>query len=110
MLGLGLDIPQIANMGGAFKPSDISDLNIWYDFSNVGTLYDDGEDVDNWKNKGLLPGNITIKKRDMLERAILRVYTIYQEKILVLNACDFGDLLLHCVSIFENKKLIIIIE
>ena len=52
MLGLGITLPQITNLGGAFKPSDISDLNIWYDFSNVGTIYDDGVDVDDWKNSG----------------------------------------------------------
>jgi len=60
--------------------------------------------IDNWKNKGLLPKNVSTKKEDKLEKAILNVYKIYQEKILALNACDFGDLILHCVSIFENKK------
>lgn len=60
--------------------------------------------IDNWKNKGLFPNNVINKKGDVLEKGILKVYKIYQEKILALNACDFGDLILHCVSIFENKK------
>ena len=60
--------------------------------------------IDNWKNKGLLPKNVSTKKECKLEKAILNVYKIYQEKILALNACDFGDLILHCVSIFDNKK------
>tara|TARA_B100001123_G_C15321118_1_gene1027927 strand:- start:889 stop:2925 length:2037 start_codon:yes stop_codon:yes gene_type:complete len=59
--------------------------------------------IDKWKNKGLSPDNITTKKNDIWERAILNVYKIYQKKILDLNACDFGDLILHCVSMFENK-------
>ncbi len=63
--------------------------------------------IDNWKNKGLLPKNVSTKKEGKLEKAILNVYKIYQEKILALNACDFGDLILHCVSIFENKKNIL---
>ena len=28
---------------------------------------------------------------------------IYQKKLLDLNACDFGDLILHCVNILENN-------
>ena len=59
---------------------------------------------DKWKNKGQLPKDVKTKKGDTLEKGILNVYKIYQEKILALNACDFGDLLLHCVSIFENEK------
>ena len=60
--------------------------------------------IDNWKNRGLYPNKVIIKKSDTLERGILNVYKIYQEKILFLNACDFGDLILHCVNIFENNK------
>ena len=43
-------------------------------------------------------------KRNVIEKGILKVYKIYQDKILGLNVCDFGDLILHCVSIFENKR------
>ena len=60
--------------------------------------------IDQWKNKGLFPNNVVIKKGEIWEKGILKVYKIYQEKILALNACDFGDLILYCVSIFENKK------
>jgi len=60
--------------------------------------------IDKWKNKGLFPNNVVIKKGEIWEKGILNVYKIYQEKILALNACDFGDLILHCVSIFENKQ------
>ena len=30
------------------------------------------------------------------------LYKAYQERLKVLNACDFGDLLLHCLTIFAN--------
>ncbi|MAH02956.1 MAG: DNA helicase II [Candidatus Pelagibacter sp.] len=60
--------------------------------------------IDKWKNKGLYPKNVITKKKDIWEREILNIYKIYQEKILAFNACDFGDLILHCVSIFENEQ------
>jgi len=60
--------------------------------------------IDKWKNKGLFPNNVVTQKGEIWEKGILNVYKIYQEKILALNACDFGDLILHCVSIFENKQ------
>ena len=60
--------------------------------------------IDQWKNKGLFPNSVVTKKGEILEKAILKIYKIYQEKILGLNVCDFGDLILYCVSIFENKQ------
>ena len=60
--------------------------------------------IDKWKNKGLYPKNVITKKKDIWEKEILNIYKIYQEKILALNVCDFGDLILHCVSIFENEQ------
>ncbi len=60
--------------------------------------------IDKWKNKGLLPSDVKIKKSDNLERLILNVYKIYQNKIKDLNACDFGDLILYCVKLFEEHK------
>ena len=32
------------------------------------------------------------------------IYKIYQKKLIDLNACDFGDLMLHCVNILERNK------
>ena len=59
--------------------------------------------IDKWKNKGLLPEDIKLKKSDELEKLVLGVYKIYQNKIRDLNACDFGDLILYCVKLFENN-------
>jgi DNA helicase-2/ATP-dependent DNA helicase PcrA len=59
--------------------------------------------INRWKNKGLLPKNVISKRGVPLERAILNVYKFYQERLKILNSCDFGDLILHCVSMFENN-------
>ena len=58
--------------------------------------------IDKWKNKGLLPKDVKIEKTSSIEKAILKVYTIYQGKTKDLNACDFGDLILYCVKLFEE--------
>ena len=60
--------------------------------------------IDQWKNKGFLPKDVSVKKSNLLEKSILRVYEIYQTKIKDLNACDFGDLLLYCVKLLKNIK------
>ena len=60
--------------------------------------------IDRWKNKGLLPKDVKIVKSNSLEKSILKVYEIYQGKTKDLNACDFGDLILYCVKLFEDHK------
>ena len=59
--------------------------------------------IDKWKNNGLLPEDIKEEKFTGLEKSIFKVYKIYQSKIRDLNACDFGDLILYCVKLFENN-------
>jgi len=60
--------------------------------------------IDKWKNKGLYPSEVTINPKDIYEKTILPVYKIYQQKLIGLNACDFGDLILHSVKILEKNK------
>ncbi len=59
--------------------------------------------IEKWKNKGWYPKDVTLKKSEKLELSFLKIYTIYQSKLLDLNACDFNDLILHCIKIFENN-------
>ena len=59
--------------------------------------------IDRWKNKGLLPEEVKISKNHIFENEILKVYKIYQKKIKDLNSCDFGDLILYCVKLFEKN-------
>ena len=63
--------------------------------------------IDKWKNKGWYPDQVIIKKKDLLEKGFLSIYKIYQQKLIDLNACDFSDLILHCVKIFEKYPDII---
>ena len=60
--------------------------------------------IDKWKNKGWYPADVIIKKNEFFEKQFLKIYKIYQAKLLDLNSCDFGDLLLHCVKLFELNK------
>jgi len=60
--------------------------------------------IDQWKNKGLLPEEVKLSKKNIFENQILKVYKIYQNKIKDLNSCDFGDLILYCVKLFEKNS------
>ena len=60
--------------------------------------------IDKWKNKGLYPSEVNINPKDIYEKTILPVYKIYQQKLIELNACDFGDLILHSVKILEKNE------
>ena len=60
--------------------------------------------IDRWKNKGYYPNEVIISKNDIFEKTVLPLYKIYQQKLLDLNACDFGDLILHVVKILEKNS------
>ncbi|WP_440933643.1 ATP-dependent helicase [Candidatus Pelagibacter sp.] len=60
--------------------------------------------IDRWKNKGFYPNEVVINKKDLYEKTILPLYKIYQQKLIDLNSCDFGDLILHAVKIIESNK------
>jgi DNA helicase-2/ATP-dependent DNA helicase PcrA len=60
--------------------------------------------IDRWKNKGFYPNEVIINEKDIYEKTVLPLYKIYQQKLLDLNACDFGDLILHCVKILEKNS------
>ena len=59
--------------------------------------------IDKWKNKGQYPNEVVINSKDIYEKTVLPVYKIYQQKLTDLNACDFGDLILHVVKILEKN-------
>jgi DNA helicase-2/ATP-dependent DNA helicase PcrA len=59
--------------------------------------------IDRWKNKGFYPNEVIVNKNDIYEKTVLPLYKIYQQKLLDLNACDFGDLILHVVKILEKN-------
>ncbi len=59
--------------------------------------------IDRWKNKGYYPNEVRINQKDIYEKTVLPVYKIYQKKLVELNSCDFGDLILHVVKILEKN-------
>jgi len=59
--------------------------------------------IDRWKNKGFYPNEVIINRNDIYEKTVLPLYKVYQQKLLDLNACDFGDLILHVVKILERN-------
>ncbi|MDC0151278.1 UvrD-helicase domain-containing protein [Candidatus Pelagibacter sp.] len=60
--------------------------------------------IDRWKNKGYYPDEVIINHKDIYEKTVLPIYKIYQKKLTELNSCDFGDLILHVVKIFEKNS------
>ena len=58
--------------------------------------------IDGWKNKGLGPAEIPEgDARAFANGKGRELYKAYQERLKTLNACDFGDLLLHPIRIFK---------
>ncbi|HEV7319913.1 MAG TPA: UvrD-helicase domain-containing protein [Ensifer sp.] len=58
--------------------------------------------IDGWKNKGLDPAQIPEgDARAFANGKGRELYAAYQNRLLSLNACDFGDLLLHPIRIFR---------
>ena len=60
--------------------------------------------IDKWKNQGFYPNEVILKRKNPLEKNFLKIYKIYQQKLIDLNAADFSDLILHVVKIFEKYQ------
>jgi DNA helicase II / ATP-dependent DNA helicase PcrA len=59
--------------------------------------------IDNWKNKALTPDKVPASEAGAYDRRGVDLYAAYQTRLRELNACDFGDLLLHMVVIFQTR-------
>ncbi len=60
--------------------------------------------IDGWKNKGLDPAHIPEgDARAFANGKGRELYIAYQNRLLTLNACDFGDLLLHPIRMFRKN-------
>ena len=59
--------------------------------------------MDGWKNKALTPKNIPEgDARAFANGKGRELYAAYQDRLKSLNACDFGDLLMHPIAIFRD--------
>jgi DNA helicase-2/ATP-dependent DNA helicase PcrA len=64
--------------------------------------------IDGWKNRALTPDKVPLEEAQLFGNGKgIQCYEIYQARLKVLNACDFGDLLIHNITIFlENPDLL----
>jgi len=57
--------------------------------------------IQRWKDRGQTPDKLSGEKdSDFADGRAVQLYRQYQERLLAVNACDFGDLLLHNLTIF----------
>ena len=60
--------------------------------------------IDRWKNRGWTPAQVDAGEAESFGPGRGReLYAAYQERLKTLNACDFGDLLLHMLVIFRTS-------
>ncbi len=61
--------------------------------------------IDGWKNRGLNPGDLDPVDNEAFANGMgQRLYRLYQERLGALNACDFGDLMLHMLNILRRHE------
>ncbi|WP_341861941.1 UvrD-helicase domain-containing protein [Gymnodinialimonas sp. 57CJ19] len=66
-----------------------------------------GSLIDGWKNRALTPDKVPSADHGAFNHQGVKLYAQYQARLKELNACDFGDLLLHVIQIFqENEDLL----
>jgi DNA helicase-2/ATP-dependent DNA helicase PcrA len=59
--------------------------------------------IQRWKDRGLTPEKVTTEEGgEFAEGLITILYEEYQTRLQTINAVDFGDLLLHCLTLFIN--------
>ena len=59
--------------------------------------------ISRWKDRGLIPEKVGLAEAGDIANGRMRsLYADYQNRLLALNAVDFGDLLLHMLTIFQN--------
>jgi DNA helicase-2/ATP-dependent DNA helicase PcrA len=59
--------------------------------------------IDRWKNRGWTPRQVDAGESEAFAAGRgADLYTQYQERLRTLNACDFGDLLLHMLVILRS--------
>ncbi|RZV36055.1 MAG: DNA helicase II [Sphingomonadaceae bacterium] len=61
--------------------------------------------IDRWKNRGLNPGDLdAVENESYANGRGEQFYEMYQKRLKELNACDFGDLMLHVLNIFRTHR------
>ncbi|MBL8653216.1 MAG: UvrD-helicase domain-containing protein, partial [Alphaproteobacteria bacterium] len=64
--------------------------------------------IERWKDRGLTPQRVTAESAsEVANGRAVEIYAMYQERLKTLNAVDFGDLLLHTLTIFQNDASVL---
>lgn len=64
--------------------------------------------IDQWKNRGLNPADLDANENERYANGRgQEFYAAYQARLKVLNACDFGDLLLHILNLLKTDREIL---
>jgi len=64
--------------------------------------------IERWKDRGLTPDKVSSAEiGDFADGRAIDLYRLYQERLATVNACDFGDLLLHNLTLFQNNAEIL---
>ncbi|MFO8128009.1 ATP-dependent helicase, partial [Yoonia sp.] len=58
--------------------------------------------IDGWKNTAFTPDKVPVADSGAFDQKGVDLYAAYQRRLRDLNAVDFGDILLHMVTIFQN--------
>ncbi len=60
--------------------------------------------ISRWKDRGLEPEKLPAgEAMEAADGKAALIYGAYQSRLKTLNACDFGDLLLHCITLFQQQ-------
>ena len=59
--------------------------------------------IDGWKNRALTPQKLSAADGAAFNNRGIELYADYQARLKTLNAVDFGDLLMHVVTIFQTE-------
>ncbi len=61
--------------------------------------------IDRWKNRGLNPADLDAVENEAYANGRgQKFYQLYQDRLKALNACDFGDLLLHMLNLLRANR------
>ena len=63
--------------------------------------------IDTWKNRAWTPEYVPASEAGAYDHMGIELYRQYQHRLRELNAADFGDLLLHVVTIFQTHSKVL---
>ena len=59
--------------------------------------------IQRWKDRGFMPDKVPASEAQAGDGKVLDLYKDYQARLQTLNAADFGDLLLLCLKLFQDR-------